>query len=70
LHINVLLLIRQLPHGFFGTGLCVAIFTHSRKLLTTEDKTAPLSQTASVDVSIGDRMMKERAECTLALFNS
>jgi hypothetical protein len=70
LGINVVLLIRQLTHGFSGTGLYVTIIAHSRELLTVEDKTAPLSQTAFVHVSIGDQMMKERAECTLGLFNS
>ncbi|MBO1904103.1 hypothetical protein J4G37_04180 [Microvirga sp. 3-52] len=48
----------------------MTIIAHSRELLTAEDKTAPLQQTGSVHGSIGDQMMKERAECTWVLFNS
>jgi hypothetical protein len=63
-------MIRRLPHGFSRTTSYVTIIAHSRELLTAEDKTAPLQQTGSVHGSIGDQMMKERAECTWVLFNS
>jgi hypothetical protein len=70
LRINAMVMIRQLTHGFSRTTLYVTIIAHSRELLTADDKMAPLLQTDSVHVSIGDQMMKERAECTRVLFNS
>jgi hypothetical protein len=68
--INATVMIRRLTHGFSRTTSYVTIIAHSRELLTAEDKTAPLQQTGSVHGSIGDQMMKERAECTWVLFNS